>query len=814
MRKRISIAADALQQDVAYAVRGFLRSPAFTATVVLSILIGVAGNVTTFAVLDRLLFQSPSGVVEPDGLLRIHAREVRPAQPVHDWGVFSFPDFEDLATSVKGAAVVEGYSTARDRIVGDDGPHVAMSYVTSGLFSLLGVQPVRGRFFTPEENAVNSQAVPPVVLSFDFWTRVIGADSAIIGRRLTVSGSTFVVVGIAPSGFQGVDLEPVDLWVPLSARGPSADDRSGWATNRDSRFLSLLVRLGPDQNWDRVLSRLSAQYSHSQQGAVSSAQILSDPLLEARGSQSLGPIRDRSVSLATRLFAVALSVLLVTALNVAALLLMRAIRRRHEIAVRLALGMSRWRLASQLIVESMVLATAAGAASVVVGWWGSTLLRTTLLSTIRWPASGVDHRIVIMSAVLAVAIGLGAGLVPVLAARRYSSNALKLDTSSIDRRGSRLRGALLGLQTAVCVVLITFAGSFLQSLRNITDTNLGFDADKLIMIVGRIGGASAAQDIAEAIQSQPFVASVANAMADVAPDRARGKFAIRGQPPVPDALIPSHNLVSANYFSTVGLTMVRGRPISADDVAGSEPVVVITESMAQAFWPGRDPLGECVFAVGDTGTCRRVVGVVRDVRWQLAGAALPHFYLPLAQFRGDAGRYWLVRTRAGVKPDDVAEIERIARGFDAVSRPGVSVVRELLAPQIKPLRAASTLLLVFGLLALFLAGSGVYGLVTSEMSQRTRELGVRMALGAETRDVVRLVLASGSRVLAVGIVGGLVGAVLSGRVIAAFLFNTSPYDPLVIGVVVVITTVTSLAAMAVPGLRAARLDPVAALRAE
>jgi len=273
-------------------------------------------------------------------------------------------------------------------------------------------------------------------------------------------------------------------------------------------------------------------------------------------------------------------------------------------------------------------------------------------------------------------------------------------------------------------------------------------------------------------------------------------------------------LVSATYFSTVGLTMVRGRPISAADVAGSEPVVVITESMAQAFWPDRDPLGECVFAVGNTDICRRVVGIVRDVRWQLAGAPVPHFYLPLAQFGGDPGRYWLVRTRGGVRPEDAAQIERIARGVDVTSRPGVSVVRELLAPQIKPLRAASTLLLVFGLLALFLAGSGVYGLVTSEMSQRTRELGVRMALGAETRDVVRLVLASGTRVLAIGIVGGLVGAVLGGRLIAAFLFNTSPYDPVVIGVVVVITAVTSLVAMVVPGVRAARLDPVAALRAE
>jgi predicted lysophospholipase L1 biosynthesis ABC-type transport system permease subunit len=260
--------------------------------------------------------------------------------------------------------------------------------------------------------------------------------------------------------------------------------------------------------------------------------------------------------------------------------------------------------------------------------------------------------------------------------------------------------------------------------------------------------------------------------------------------------------------------MVRGRPISAGDVAGSEPVVVITESMSHTFWPGRDPLRECVFAVGDTNTCRRVVGIVRDVRWQLAGAAQPHFYLPLAQFRGDAGRYWLVRTRDRVKPEDAAEIERIARTFDVVSRPGVSVVRELLAPQIKPLRAASTLLLVFGLLALFLAGSGVYGLITSEMSQRTRELGIRMALGAETRDVVRLVLASGTRVLAIGIAAGLVGAVLSGRLIASFLFNTTPYDPFVIGIVIVITTMTSLAAMAVPGIRAARLDPVAALRAE
>jgi predicted permease len=818
MRTRIRATVDALRQDIAYAVRGLRRAPVFSATIVLTIVIGVAGNLTTFAVLDRLLFQSPPGVTAPSQLRRLIAHEQIVGRSAQDWEVFSFPDWRDLAASVSGVAAVEGYSTVRDRVLGDDGQRVNMAYITEAFLPLLGVHPARGRFFTAEESGLFPNPIRPVVVSFELWNRAFGRDSAILGRRIMLSGTSFVVVGVAPQGFQGLDLDPVDLWAPLAARATAGRvvEGSSWATNRDSRFLNLIARLGPNQDWDGVLGRLTLRYATTSRSFAvvdSSARISAAPLLEARGSSYLGPLRERSISLATRLGLVSLSVLFVTALNVATLLLMRTVRRRHEIAVRLALGMSRRRLFFQLVVESLLLAGVAGVFSVLVGWWGSRLLRVTLLSTIRWPASGIEPRLVIMAGVLVAIVGLGAGLAPMLGARRFSANALRLDASSSDPTGSRLRASLLGLQTALCVLLIAFAGAFLQSLRAITVTNLGFDADRLISVVERPG--SDPQDLAAAIQALPSVASVAISTSDVQPDRERGRFAIRGEAPPPDSLVPSHNRVGHGYFETVGLTMVRGRPFTARDVVGSDPVVVITESAARTLWHGRDPMGDCIFAVGDFATCRRVVGIVRDVRWQLAGAPIPHLYLPLAQFQGGPGRYLLIRTRRPAQATDAAEIESVLRGIRGTTqRPTVSITREMLEPQIKPLRAASTLLLAFGILALILAGSGVYGLMSSEISQRTRELGVRMALGAGPRDVVRVVLRSAVRILAIGIAAGLVGVVLGGRVITAFLFKTSPYDPILLGLVVVTTIVASLVAMLVPAFRAARLDPSVALRAE
>jgi putative ABC transport system permease protein len=806
-----------IQQDVAYALRGLARSPGFTAALVLTMAVGVGGNVATLSTLDRLLFQAPPGLADPGAVRRIYARErFRHREPIVT-ASFSMPDVSDFASVAGSSARIAGYASVANRVIGDDGPRVTISYITSDFFSLAGIRPTRGRFFTPDESALVPISPEPAVLSADLWRRAFASDSAILGRRFTLNAKEFIIVGIAPREFRGLDTDPVDLWAPVSARLDAAGEP--WVSNRDARFLSVVARIGPRSDWNELVGHLtlrSTQVHRTDPWFDASNGVITAPLLMARGPIPLGRLTSRNLSLAERLGAVSLAVLLVTTGNVAMLLLMRTIRRRREIAVRLALGMSRRRLVVQLLTESLLLAAAAGGAALVLGWWSSTLLQSRLLSTIRTSASVIGHRSVVLAAVLAALVGLAAGLVPAIASRRYSVNALRLDPSSIDPAGSRARALLLGTQTALCVLLIAFAGAFLQSLRRAATSDLGFDREHLITIVAPVGSADVLPELMTAVGSLPWARSVANAMTDVAPNGARGAFAIHGEPPLRDDQWPSFNAVDAKYFQTVGLNMVRGRPLSERDVRGAEPVVVITESMAAALWHGHDALGACVYPLGDVTRCRTVVGIVRDVRWDLAAPPSPHYYVPIAQMSRTQGRNSFVRTRDVAGAAEIADVDRIARSLvpDVAARPRAYIASELLEPQLKPLRAASLLFLVFGVVALISAAAGIYGLVSYDLAQRTRELGIRLALGAASRDVVRVVVTSGLQALSVGVGVGLVAAVASQRLIAAFLVDTSPVDPVVLGLVVLTVFLASVLAVITPALRAARVDPVIALRAD
>jgi predicted permease len=801
-------------QDIGSAWLSVRRSPRFAVAIVCSVAIGIGGTLVSLSVLDRLLFRAPPGIAHPGQIRRVLVRErfTRNNAAVLRSSV-SFPDLVDIARAVDGR--VAGYATTPNRALEGQERSVSLSYVTSGFFDLLGIVPYRGRFFDTEESSGHPLRVEPVVLSYHLWDGAYGRDPDILGKHLKVNGNAFVVVGVGPPGFRGPDLAGVDLWATISSRASASNEN--WISDRGSRFLSVLARATSGVSLKALGERIRATYAsvRADQGwADSSMQVVFAPLLLARGPEPLRPVETRNLSLAKRLAGVSVVVLLTTTLNISILFLMRAVRRRRELAVRLALGASRSQLCVLYLTESLLLALFGGTAASLIAWWGTQLFQTTLLSNVDWAASGLDHRMIFMAVALSAVVGVGASVAPAIFTQRSTMNVLRTEGSSVDAGGSRARFYLLGLQTALCVVLVSFGAAFLQSLRRISAADFGFEPDRLVAVVGRLGYANALRDVVAPIRSLPSVVSISESADDIAPGRMRAAFGLRGGPPLAPDLWPSYSLVGPEFFETAGLRITRGRPFSVADAATTEQVIVVTERAARELWNGRDPLNDCAFVLADFKNCRRVVGIVKDVRWDLSLDPPAHFYVPITQAHVSAARFLYVRLARKPDQQDIAAINHVARLAisSAAARPSVLSTAALLDPQIKPLRAASFLFLAFGALALFSAAAGIYGVVSYDLDQRIRELGVRIALGAESHHVVALVTKRGVKALSLGLMGGLAGVAMFGPIVAAFLFDTSPYDLRILMVVSSTILIVAAAAIGVPVFRALRLDPVIALR--
>jgi predicted permease len=808
--RRTRVVVEGLRDDLAFTIRALRRMPIFTATVVVTLAFGIGGNVATLSLIDRLLFRAPPGVADSKLVRRVYAQLSIAGDASYFSEHFSVPDFLALAAAVNQQADVEAFTTSRDLPLGDGRIRVTVGHVSAGFLSELGLHAARGRLFTAEENRIGDPR-PVALMSHSLWTNAFGGDSAILGQTVTVDGTRVTIVGVLPRNFVGITLDPVDLWMPLAAAAMQGGEPSGWT--RNAVFLELVARLRPGVQDAALEQRLTAIFRSAEPRRRRTARIVTAPLLAARGPVPLLPSVERNLSLAKHLYAVSSMVLLVAAVNVASLLLLRAVHRRREISIRIALGVSMRRLQAQLVIETLVLALGAGIAAALVGWWGSMLLSVRLLPAMEWGASALDPRVLAIALALALVAAFIAGLAPSrLVKRARLGEVLRLEGGSMDRTGSKLRGTLLVLQTALSVALISSAGAFLLSLHRVGRADLGFDPNQLIAVTlagpADLGTAAVA---AARLRALPFVESVANATADAFPGGQMTRFR-------PDeatssvASMSSYNVVDANFFMVAGTKTIHGRVFTKRDDAAAEPVAVITAAAAREFWGDRDPIGRCGYVFG---VCRRVVGVVSDVRGDLAEPAVAHFFLPLAQSGRVAGRVILARVRDNVTVAELAEVRRVlsstlsARGGSRIARAG-----DRMDTQLKPLRAATALFGVFGVLTLMSMAAGIYGRVSYEVSLRFRELGVRVALGASGGSVVRLVMGAGLRQAAAGTALGLVIVVGTTGVTRRFLFDTSPLDPVVVMVVAFTVLVSAALATLAPASRAARLNPVDALRHE
>jgi predicted permease len=812
-----------MMRGLLHVLRGLRRTPGFTFVVVCVLAVGIGGTVATLSVADRVLFRPPEGLSDPMQVRRLFVQERDRRSSTVNTGHLSYPDFQDLATDVHGRAVLASYAPMHNQRLGSSETLVSVAFVSRDYFLAVGVRPARGRFFTPEETEQIPPAINPAVLSTGLWRREFGADSSVLGRVVSIRGVPFTIVGITPPGFVGLDLRPIDVWAPTGSLVPMAvggEGGRGSLYNRGVRGFSVIARL-ESERWRDLTDRLTATYRQSQRSeawADSAAQVISTPLRDLLGPStgSYSQIEVRNGSLAVRLVFVAIAVLMVSVLNGAIMLALRGVQRRREISIRLALGMPRAHLVQLHALEAACIAALAGAAAVVIGWWGATLLNKRILTTLPSAGAAVDGRMLVAAMLATGVVLLATAALPVLLSWQMSPAALRQDELAAGAADSKLRVSLVAAQTAACVALVMLAGLSLRSLQRIATADFGFDGDRLVQLEAPLG--ENARDLHAAVQRLPGVEAATLAGDGLAASATSG-FAIPDRGTIADSLVPVSRIVGQDYLETAGARVLEGRGFREQDVAGAQNVVVITRSMADRFWPGQSPLNRCVLILGDFSTCRYIVGVVEDFHWDISAPARPQYFVLDAQTAFRGGRFVLIRTRERATAADVTAIERATQSayndrFGTGRRPRAIRVADALEPQLAPLRAASTLFLVFGVLALIAAAGGVYGLISYQVSRRTRELGLRMALGAAPTDIARVVAGWVTTPFVIGIVVGTAGALAGGRLVAAYLFETVGYDPSIFAGVLAVVAITVIAGAAAPALRATTLDPAAALRAD
>ncbi len=836
-RMQFSERFDWIRQDIGVALRGLRGAPGFTATVVLTLALGVGANAAVFSVLEQIYLREPAGLTNSSELRRVYERlpADAPMNGSHKLAVidqFDYSTYAAVRDGLSGNGDLAAYSPSDSQSIGhgESAIPARVSFVTANYFSLLGVRAARGRFFAPNEAVVETN--PGVaVISNALWARAFGRDSTIIGRTIEVHKQPYVVIGVAGSGFSGVDLNQAELFLPLGAFSAAPMNGKPWYKVSIATYFRMVARVagGDDRRLVATATVINRRLSADMKGQLlpgtqpdTSSTIVTGPIITA-----LGPATNpKEYAVGLRLAGVATIVLLIACANVTNLLLVRAIRRRHEVAVRLALGVSRARLIGQFLIEGGALAAISSVAAIVIAAWGSGALRRIILPTTHWSAPTLNAGVLGFTLALAILAGVAAALLPALhGSRTEIVKSLKPGSRGHEPARSRVRSGLLVAQTALSLVLLVGAGLFVQSLRKLRDLPIGYAADQLAFASVRFDGFAKHREeridafprAAERIATAPGVVGVA--VADHAP-MLGGNTMPLFVPNADTAVGALFNSVSPKFFDVAGVRILRGRALSDDDRRDPGGAVVVDETMAKAFWPGESPIGKCLMLREKSAPCSTVVGVAADVHMMsiLETKTWPQYFLPMRSAIDSltvAPGAIIVRTAAGQwgAADAIARSE-LRRLIPSAASVTFNPMTKYLEPELRPWKLGATLFTAFGLLALLVAAVGVYGVIAYSFSQRTHELGVRTALGASVRDTYELVLGEALRLTAIGVVAGVLLALALGRLIASLLYATSARDPLVITAAAFVLLVVGIAASLVPAWRAGKSDPMTALRSD
>jgi putative ABC transport system permease protein len=794
-----------LLRDMRYAVRQLMKAPGFAVVAVLTLALGVGATSAIFSVVNGVLLQ-PLPYPDPDALVRVH-------EVVPQYGRFSVSpaNFLDWRKQNSVFERIAAYSPGTGTLAGTEGPERVLNAAVSwDTFELLKVNPVLGRGFTEEEGQPGEANV--IVLSHGAWQRRFGGDPGVLGRTVNLSGAPASIIGVMPASFY-FPTRDAEFWVPLTISPANPP--------RGAHFLGVLARMKPEVSTDQaeaemktIAERLAVQYPAS--NANESAEVV---LLY---EQIVGGIRPALMTL----FAAVGVVVLIACANVANLLLVRASVREKEIAIRAAIGAGRRRLVLQMLAESLVLSLAGGALGLLLAYLAIPSIQTLSAGSIpRVLDVTIDTRVLAFVFIISVAVGVVFGLAPAwFVTRTTLGEVLKEGGRSSSSTGGRwLRNGLLILEVALSIVLLVGATLLLRSFAKLTSVDPGFRPEGVLTFRVALPQASYPQphnrvafydNLLTKLEALPQVTTAG--MVQTFPMRGGYtlSFAIQGRPPSKPGEGPSanHRVASPGYFGTLGIPLLRGRLFTDRDSEKAPMVAIIDESFATRHFPNEDPIGRGLDIGNGTDGFYEIVGVVGNVHHDgLDADPSPTMYVP---YRQDIfSSMWLVARTNGDPAQLTSTVRQTVREIDpGLPAFSISPLASVISDSVAQRRFSMLLLGLFALIAVFLAAVGLYGVVAYTVSQRTQEIGVRMAIGAGRSDVLKMVVGGGMKLALFGVAIGIAGALAVARVVAAMLFEVTPFDPTSYLATAAILLAVAALACYVPARRAMRVDPIVALR--
>ncbi|HXU35132.1 MAG TPA: ABC transporter permease [Blastocatellia bacterium] len=805
-------------QDVRYGVRMLIKKPAFTIIAVLSLALGTGANTAIFSFINALLLR-PLPIERPNELVSLNNAEARQAFPS-----FSYPNYKDFRDRNDVFSGLIGYRFTPLSMSHDGINERVWGYeVTGNYFDVLGVNTILGRTISLDDDRV-AGASPVAVMSYKCWQR-FGADQSIIGKDVIVNGRNFTIVGVAPRGFSGTEVvSQPELWFPIAMQA-QLETGSNWLDDRESNNVFVQGRLKPGVSvaqaqtaLNSIAADLEREYPNINQGK---RVELSPPGLI--GLAMRGPV----MGFSGLLMGIVGLVLLLACINLANLLLARAADRRREIAVRLALGATRFRLVRQLLTESLMLAFCGGALGLLPASW-----LVNLASTFKVPPNiplafeiHIDYRVFIFTFLLSIGTGVLFGLLPALQATKTDLvPALKDEPSFGGRRGSLLKSSLIVFQIALSLILLVGGGLMMRSLKQAQAINLGFEPKNAIEVEFdlRLQGYESAQGkefqkrVLDRVRALPGVQTAG--IADMIPvdlHFSRRAVFIEGQTPERTANTPGAmiNRVGPQYFQAMGTRLLAGRDFTEQDDQKSQGVAIVNETFARRFFPGEDPIGKRFSLGRPEGTKNQIVGVVEDGKYAGLNES-PKPFVARPVWQSDVGATSVIVRTDGDPQRLIGAVSREVADLDPHLPISSNTLVGKLDVPLLPARIGASVLGGFGVLALALAAIGIYGVISYAVSTRTHEIGIRMALGAEKADVLKLVLGQGLKLTLIGIAIGLAVALGLTQFMRAILFGISATDPLTFAFASVVLGFVALLACYLPARHATKVDPMVALRHE
>jgi putative ABC transport system permease protein len=801
-----------LWQDLRLGARMLLKRPGFTLIAVLTLALGIGANTAIFSVLYTVMLR-PLPFPEPDRLVVLAGK----GEGTLIGSGVAYPDYEDWRARAQSFEDVACFLNTGFNLTGVDTP-VALPgrRVNWNLFQLLGIRPQLGRLFTQQDDRPGAAAT--ALISHGLWMEKFGGDPAVIGRTIRLDGDQFEVIGVLPSGFEF--LRHDDIYVPL---GLSLTPGFGLLNRANQFSLYILGRLKPGvreeqarAEMESISRQLAREYPQTNSNRSATTVRVADLVVE-----NVRPV------LMVLLGAVGF-VLLIACVNVANLMLIRAAGREREVAVRLALGAGRGRIVRQLLTESALIAGLGGTAGLLIGAWGIDGLKILVPQDIvRLDQVRLNEVALVFTLGVSALTGLLFGLLPAMHASRTDLRAA-LKEGGQSTAGSSWEGARKGLMVAevgLALVLLIGAGLMLRTLYRLTSVDPGFNAENLLTMRFALPEGSYNEERRLAffrecrsrIEALPGVRSAAFTMSlPIVGSNWNSGFIVADKPAPPPGEKPNAAFtpVSANYFETMGIRLLRGRAFNNAEMTDSPPVTVINESLARRLWPGENPVGRRLKGSWGEGTpWREVIGVVADVKLHGVDQDAPlHIYLPLAQRNSD--RVGLVVRTMGEPLALASTVELAIHSIDKDLPVTSRSMDQLMGNAIARQRLTIALMASFAILALALAAVGIYGVMGYAVEQRRHEIGIRLALGAQRRDVLRLVITQGMKLTAMGVLLGLGGSVALTRLMETLLFEVSATDPLTFVVIALLLSFVSLVSCWIPARRATKVDPMTALRCE